>query len=133
MTIAGLWRYGDWRHVATGCTAIVTVYTASSCRRRRKMYIGHARLCVCPSPHSPHCCTDPDVTRGGDGSGCLLVVHYSADLQSVHEFRGSYDNIARTRNASECLYPLYAWFLFYIQRRCVGKPQTRPSTPNALL
>ena len=23
MTIAGLWRYGDLRHVATGCTALV--------------------------------------------------------------------------------------------------------------
>ena len=23
MTIAGLWRYDDWRHVATGCTALV--------------------------------------------------------------------------------------------------------------
>jgi len=23
MTIAGLWRYGDWRHVATGCTPLV--------------------------------------------------------------------------------------------------------------
>ena len=23
MTIDGLWRYGDWRHVATGCTAVV--------------------------------------------------------------------------------------------------------------
>jgi len=23
MTIAGLWRYGDWRHVATGFTAVV--------------------------------------------------------------------------------------------------------------
>jgi len=23
MTITGLWRYGDWRHVATGCTALV--------------------------------------------------------------------------------------------------------------
>ena len=23
MTTAGLWRYGDWRHVATGCTALV--------------------------------------------------------------------------------------------------------------
>ena len=23
MKIAGLWRYGDWRHVATGCTALV--------------------------------------------------------------------------------------------------------------
>jgi len=25
MTIAGLWRYGDWRHVATGSTALVLV------------------------------------------------------------------------------------------------------------
>jgi len=24
MTIAGLWRYGNWRHVATGCIALVT-------------------------------------------------------------------------------------------------------------
>jgi len=24
MIIAGLWRYGDWRHVATGCDALVT-------------------------------------------------------------------------------------------------------------
>ena len=23
MTIAGLWRYGGWRHVATGCNALV--------------------------------------------------------------------------------------------------------------
>jgi len=26
MTIAGLWSYGDWRHVATGCTALVVNY-----------------------------------------------------------------------------------------------------------
>ena len=25
MTIAVLWRYGDWRHVATGCTALVII------------------------------------------------------------------------------------------------------------
>jgi len=25
MTTAGLWRYGDWRHVATGCTALVII------------------------------------------------------------------------------------------------------------
>jgi len=23
MIIAGLWRYGDWHHVATGCNALV--------------------------------------------------------------------------------------------------------------
>jgi len=27
MTTDGLWRYGDWRHVATGCTALATHYT----------------------------------------------------------------------------------------------------------
>jgi len=25
MVIAGLWRYGDWRHVATGCNAVVAI------------------------------------------------------------------------------------------------------------
>jgi len=24
-SLAGLWRYGDWRHVATGCNALVDV------------------------------------------------------------------------------------------------------------
>jgi len=41
----------------------------------------------------------------GNGRGCCLVVHYWADLQSVHRFRCC-DNIARTRNVSECLYSL---------------------------
>jgi len=40
----------------------------------------------------PHYCTDPDVTWG-NGRGCPVVVHYLADLQSVHAFRCS-DNIA---------------------------------------
>jgi len=31
----------------------------------------------------PHYCTDPDVTWGR-GKDCPLVVHYWADLQSVH-------------------------------------------------
>jgi len=30
MTIAGLWRYGDWRHVATGCTALVMINSTTS-------------------------------------------------------------------------------------------------------
>ena len=29
MTTAGLWRYGDWRHVATGCTALVLLKEAA--------------------------------------------------------------------------------------------------------
>jgi len=42
----------------------------------------------------PHYCTDQDVTWGR-GRGCLLVVHYWADLQSAHGLR-CYDNITRT-------------------------------------
>jgi len=60
------------------------------------MHIGHARLSVCLSVYLslaafPHYCTDSDVTWGMVG-GCSLVVHYWADLQSVHGFR-CYDNI----------------------------------------
>ena len=29
MTIAGLWRYGDWRYVATGCTSLVQLSHAN--------------------------------------------------------------------------------------------------------
>jgi len=32
MTIAGLWRYGDWRHVATGCNCLVVLITANRTR-----------------------------------------------------------------------------------------------------
>ena len=41
----------------------------------------------------PHC-TDPDVTLGRS-TGCPLVVHYWADLQSEHVLR-CYGNITRT-------------------------------------
>ena len=54
-----------------------------------------ACLCVCLSAAAClHYCTDPDVTWGS-GRGCLLVVHYWADSQSVHGLR-CYGNI---RNA----------------------------------
>ena len=42
-----------------------------------------------------------------------LVVHCWVDLQSVHGLR-CYDNTARTRNVSECLSSLYAWFCFSV-------------------
>jgi len=67
-------------------------------RRRREMYCGHARLCVCPRPHA-HYCTDPDVTWGS-GRGCPLVVHYWTDLQLVHGLRCC-GNITRTWNVRE--------------------------------
>jgi len=65
-----------------------------------------SRVCL-PLAAFPHYCTDPHVSWR-NGRGCPLVVHYWEDLQSVLGFR-CYDNIARTRNASECLYSLYAW------------------------
>ena len=39
MTIAGWWRYGDWRHVATGCTALVA-------RRRCVIALTGRRHCL---------------------------------------------------------------------------------------
>jgi len=55
------------------------------------------------------CVSSPRRILHGPACKCHLVVHYWADLQSVYGFR-CYDNIARTQNASECLYSLYAWF-----------------------
>jgi len=92
-----------------------SIITFRVSRRRREMYNGHA-VCVClyaclsvrgripPLLHGPGC-------NLGHGTGCPVVVHYWADLQSVHGLR-CYDNIARTRNVSECLNSLYDWFLF---------------------
>jgi len=79
-------------------------------RRRRKMYCGHAHLCVCLSvclsaAVRPHYCTDPDVSWGR-GRGCPLVVHYWADLQSGHGLR-CYGNITRTLVTS--LHPSAIW------------------------
>ena len=66
------------------------------------MYIGHGRLCVCLTLAAcPHCCTDPDITYG-NGRRCPLVVHYWADLQSVHGF-GCYDNIAQNAKCQRVL------------------------------
>jgi len=72
-------------------------------RRRREIYCGHARMCVClcvclSAAACPHYCTDPDVTWES-GSGCTVVVHHWADLQSVHGLR-CYGNVTRTRNVS---------------------------------
>jgi len=75
-------------------------------RRRREMYCGHSRLCVCVSvclsvsvAACPHYWMDLDVTWGS-GRGCPLVVHYCADLLSVHGLR-CYGNITQTQNVSE--------------------------------
>ena len=83
------------RIIRVRCSPIISIVTFCVSRRRRKMYCGHARLCVCLSAAvRPHYCSDPDVTWG-HGRGCPLVVHYWADLQSGHGLR-CYGNITRT-------------------------------------
>jgi len=57
-------------------------------------------------------CTDLDVTWGS-GRGCPLVVHYWADLQSVHWLR-CYDNIKRMQNVSEYMLVLALCLVCYL-------------------
>ena len=72
-------------------------------------------LSVCPSPHSHTILHGPGCNLG-QCRGYPLIVHYWADFQSMPGFR-CYDKIARTRNVSERLYSLYAWFHLYCNRK----------------
>ena len=91
------------RHQATGAHDVSTVplqgqfssvITFRVRRVRGEMHIGHGRLSVCLSVprriptllHGSRC------NFGENGRECPLVVHYWADLQSVHGFR-CYNNI----------------------------------------
>jgi len=108
VTVLAVSSVGTFLVRVIGACSLITFRVS---RRRREMYIGHARLsvcecvCVCLSVYLshrdrniislaafPHYCTDPDVTWG-NGRECPVVVHYLEDLQSVHGFR-CYDNIA---------------------------------------
>ena len=84
-------------------------YASREAYSRGEMYTGHGRLCVCLSLAAfTHYCTDPDVSWR-NGRGFRLVVHYWADLQSVHEFC-CHDNIAPNAKCRPVLvYSLYAW------------------------
>jgi len=70
------------------------------------MYIGHGCLCVCaclfvcPSPHSYATAEDPNVTLE-NARQCSLVVHYLADLQSVHRLL-LWQHTCLMWNVSEC-------------------------------
>jgi len=110
-----------WRGAINSVRPTLIITFPVSRRRRREMYCGHPRLCVCVCLSAAAClhyCTDPRVTWGSD-RGCRLVVHYWADLQSVHGLccygnitrtlvikkpasTTRYDDIVRTRNVSEC-------------------------------
>jgi len=74
------------------------------------------RVCVsvCLSTAAcPHYCTDPDVTWGID-RGCPLVVHYWADLQSVHGL-SCYGNMTQMRNVSEYMLVLALCLVCYVR------------------
>jgi len=79
------------------------VITSRVRRSRGEMYIGHGRLYVCLSlaAFQSHT-TAHSRTHLGNGRGCPLVVHYWADLQSVHGFR-CYDNIATNAKCQRVL------------------------------
>ena len=73
------------------------------------MYISHGRVCACVCvclsvclslSAFPQYCTDPD--GSWEWQGCHLVVHYWADLQSVHGFR-CYDNIVPNTKCQQVL------------------------------
>ena len=92
------------RNVSECSVLALCLVTFCVSRRRRKMYCGHARPCVCVcvsvggrTPtllHGPGC-------NLGRGRGRPLVVHYWADLQSVHWLR-CYGNITRTLFYAGC-------------------------------
>jgi len=64
---------------------IIIIITFRMSGRRREMHCGHPRLCVCMSVHGRM----PTLLHGRgcnleSGRECPLVVHYWANLQSIH-------------------------------------------------
>ena len=84
-----------------------------------EIYSGHGRLCVCVCLSVPRriptLLHGPDVTWE-NGSGCPLVVHYWADLQSLHGFR-CYDNIAPNAKCQRVLVLALCLVTFRVSRR----------------
>jgi len=82
--------------VVAESVVVLGVVTFCVSRRRRKMYCGYMRLCVCLSVRgrTTTLLHGPDVTWGR-GRGSPLVLHYWVDLQSGHGLH-CYGNITRT-------------------------------------
>ena len=79
------------------CHVIMYVYISRESKTTRNVLWSHASVCLSTAA-CPHYCTDPDVTWSG--RGCPLVVHYWADLQSVHGMR-CYGNIMQMRGRAQ--------------------------------
>ena len=91
-------------------------YISREAEPRRNAYWSHASVClsvprripISTLLHGPGC-------NLGNSMRCPPVVHYWTDLQSCTGFVVS-DNVAGTRNVSECLYLLDAWFILFFIR-----------------
>ena len=82
--------------------SLTIYYISRESKTTRNVLWSRASVClsVCLSAAAcPHYCTDPDATWGS-GRGCPLVVHYWADLQSVHGMR-CYGNIMEMRGRAQ--------------------------------
>jgi len=80
---------------------VTSGYTSrESYKTTRNVYWSGASVCLSLAAY-PHYCTDPDVTWG-NGMGCPVVVHYRADLQSVHRFC-CYNNIGQNAKCQRVL------------------------------
>jgi len=80
------------------CTVSFPFYISRESKTTRNVLWSHASVCLSAAA-CPHYCTDPDVTWGSD-RGIPLVVHYWADLQSVHGMR-CYGNIMEMRGRAQ--------------------------------
>jgi len=92
------------------------------------------RVCVsvCLSAAAcPNYCTDPGVPWGS-GRGCPLVVHYWANLQSVHGLR-CYGDITRTRKHPCTRYMSSSISCGFVVRQPVYKKINSKSTTNRKL
>jgi len=78
-------------------------YISRESQTIQNVYLSCVSVCLSLGTFT-HYCTDPDV-NWRNGRGCRLVVHYWADLQSVHRFH-CYDNTVSNvsvSRASVCL------------------------------
>ena len=88
---------GDFESLVCWHICLINYISRESKTTRNVMW---SRTSVCLSAAAcPHYCTDPDVTWG-NGRGCPLVLHYWADLQSVHGMR-CYGNIMELRGRAQ--------------------------------
>ena len=101
------------------------VITFRVSRRRREMYSGHDRLCVCLSLAAfPHYCTDPDVTWGNGRdvpSNCALLGGFAIGARVSFPWQHSAES---EMSASACTRSMPGFCLCRVaQKRAVGHYQ----------